>query len=259
MASRTTKAAVAGIIELDPNLVPTDAAMDSFLLPANELVTELCVGSAGPTPAYTAARLELIERWLAAHFYTTLDPRASSEKADSASAKYQEKIDVGLAASHYGQMAMRLDTNGGLARMNHNALKGATKIGGFWAGTSGTPKPTTTIVVDDGDDVTIVETSESLQLAQVAGLHLVSVLGTDAKTITLVNPALYSTAELRKSVVEIENVGGGDITIDAAGINSKIKTARNPGGVASVTLNTLATKIRLRCDGTFWIVFTEIM
>ena len=133
--ARTTKALVETIIELDPLIVPDDAAMEPFILIANELVTEVCTGDAGPDPAYTAARLELIERWLTAHFYTNRDPRRTTESAGSVSAAYQSKVDLGLDTSHYGQTAMRLDTNGGLAKLNDDMKKGKPRVGAAWLGT----------------------------------------------------------------------------------------------------------------------------
>jgi len=133
--SRTTKANIEAIIELDPEVIPNDAAMEPFILMANELVTECCTGDKGPSTAYTDARLELIERWLAAHCYTTRDPRYVNEKAGSVGATYQSKVDLGFDNSHYGQMAMRMDTNGGLAALDKQIKKGASKIGVAWLGT----------------------------------------------------------------------------------------------------------------------------
>lgn len=108
MAVRTTDELVAGIIEVNVSIPLTP-----FIFPANELVTEVCVPA-----AYTDERLELIERFLAAHFYTLRDPRTTDEKAGSVSATYQSKVDLFLSTSHYGQTAMVLDTAGGLAKLN---------------------------------------------------------------------------------------------------------------------------------------------
>jgi len=106
--ARTSSLLVSGIIEVDSAI-----SLDPFILPANELVTECC-GDVG----YSDERLEIIERYLAAHFYTLRDPRALNEKAGSVAATYQSKVDLNLATSHYGQHAMILDTKGGLARLN---------------------------------------------------------------------------------------------------------------------------------------------
>ena len=133
--ARTTRANVEGIIEVDAGIVANDADMEPFITIANELVTEVCTGEAGPSTAYSTARLELIERWLAAHFYTNRDPRTTSERAGSVGANFQSKVDLGFDTSHYGQTAIRLDTNGGLSQLNDRIKKGSSKVGGFWAGT----------------------------------------------------------------------------------------------------------------------------
>ena len=133
---RTTLAAVAGIIETDPQVVPDEAAMLPFIEVASELVTECCTGAAGPAVEYSTTRLELIERWLAAHFYTNRDPRATSEGAGGVSSSYQSSVALGFDTSHYGQTAMRLDTNGGLAVLNQDTKKGGKRrVGVAWLGT----------------------------------------------------------------------------------------------------------------------------
>jgi len=132
---RTTKADIAGIIELDLEVIPNDAAMLPYITVANELVTECCTGDAGPTTEYTDERLELIERWLAAHLYTVRDPRMVSEHAGSVSGSVQSHVGLGFDTSHYGQTAMRLDTNGGLSALNESVKKGRPRIAAAWLGT----------------------------------------------------------------------------------------------------------------------------
>jgi len=114
MAIRTTSAAVALIIEVDANINLT-----SFIEVANALVTECCSAD-----DYDATRLELIERWLSAHVYTIRDMRASEERAGAVSERKQSAVALGFDSSHYGQMAMRLDTKGGLAVLNEQMKKG---------------------------------------------------------------------------------------------------------------------------------------
>ena len=133
--ARTTKAQIEEIIEIDVEIIPDDAAMAAFILVASELVTESCTGDAGPSTSYSDERLELIERWLAAHFYTNRDPRVSSEKAGPVGSNFQSKVDLGFDTSHYGQTAMRLDTNGGLAKVNEDTKKGKPRVGVSWLGT----------------------------------------------------------------------------------------------------------------------------
>ena len=135
---RTTRAQIAGIIELDAEIVPDDNAMEAFISIASEFVTECCTGTSGPTSSYSEARLELIERWLSAHFYTNRDPRLTNEKAGPVGGTFQSKVDLGFDTSHYGQTAMRLDTNGGLAEVNIGTKNGTNTntIGVAWGGST---------------------------------------------------------------------------------------------------------------------------
>lgn len=124
--ARTTSTAVGLIIEVD-----SDISLDPFIEVANALVTENC-----STDDYDATRLELIERWLAAHCYTIRDMRAMAEGAKGISEKKQSKVDLGFDTSHYGQMAMRLDTVGGLAALNEKSKTGKHGlISASWLGT----------------------------------------------------------------------------------------------------------------------------
>lgn len=115
---RTTTEQVEEIIEVDETIT----SLDPFILMASELVTEVCVPF-----SYSDERLELIERWLAAHFYCSRDPRISYEVAGAVAGTYQYKIGLFLANSSYGQMALTLDTQGGLARLSKNMEEGRKK------------------------------------------------------------------------------------------------------------------------------------
>lgn len=127
---RTTSLLVGGIIEVDSSIT-----VDPFIDVANELVTECCTGDNGPDTEYTETRLELIERWLAAHFYAIRDMRPDNEKAGSVAEKYQYKVDLYLANTMYGQQALILDTNGGLAALNQATENGSPrKIVIAWLG-----------------------------------------------------------------------------------------------------------------------------
>ena len=125
---RTTAVAVGKIIEVDAAI-----SLDSFIEIANSLVTELC-----SEDDYDAARLEMIERYLSAHFYTNRDPRVTGESA-GVSASYQMATSLGFDSSMYGQTAMRLDTQGGLARLNEEIKLGKRKtVSVNWLGTERT-------------------------------------------------------------------------------------------------------------------------
>jgi len=114
MATRTTSIAVSAIIEVDvgDDLTP-------FIEAANVIVTKNCTHA-----DFTVTDLEIIERWLAAHFYAMYKARASEERAGQVSARYQSKVDLGFDLSHYGQMAMRLDWSGALSTLNQQSKKG---------------------------------------------------------------------------------------------------------------------------------------
>ena len=127
MAVRTTDANVRGILEVDASL--TD--LTPFILTANEIVTEVCTDS-----SYSATRLELIERWLAAHFTAIRDMRSASEKAGSVGVNYQHKVDLNLNVTIYGQQAMLIDTAGNLAALQRRVEEGIdiSNMGVSWLG-----------------------------------------------------------------------------------------------------------------------------
>jgi hypothetical protein len=134
MGIRTTYEAVAKLIEID-STVTTDAA--EFIETASVIVDEVCATAkkTDGSDYYSAARLELIERWLAAHFYAIRDPRAVMEKAGPVSQTIESKIDLYFSVTRYGQQAMLIDTNGGLARLNAKMKNGQPSLQFFWAGT----------------------------------------------------------------------------------------------------------------------------
>lgn len=117
--ARTTASAVEAIIE-----VKATVSVTPFIEVANDLVTNVCTAS-----SYSVATLELIERWLAAHFYAIRDPRRESEEADEVAAKFKSKVELGFNVTHYGQMAMRLDTAGNLAALDSRTNKGLATAG----------------------------------------------------------------------------------------------------------------------------------
>ena len=65
----------------------------------------------------SVSRLKEIERWLSAHFYCVMDPRAQSESA-GVSASYEGSAGQGLSRTRYGQQAIRLDTTCTLAKID---------------------------------------------------------------------------------------------------------------------------------------------
>lgn len=78
----------------------------------------------------SAVELELIERWLSAHFYCVNDPLYMSQAAGGASGSYQRKIGDGFEVTEYGRTACQLDYSGTLRAIGLRQF-----AGGFWAGT----------------------------------------------------------------------------------------------------------------------------
>lgn len=132
MPARTTAAKVKGIIRFDPSIDDVSPMIET----ANQLVTELCA-NVSPSPGYDADRLEMIERWLAAHFLAVQDPRYVSESLGAASVSYQQgQLGMNLSMTPYGQQALLLDTAGALAQKNFHVAQGKrAKVGMAYLGT----------------------------------------------------------------------------------------------------------------------------
>lgn len=122
--ARTTSTAVGEIIDVDSNIL-----VSPFIEAANAIVTKQCTDT-----DFTAAELELIERWLAAHFYAIRDPRRLSDRASVVSKTIESKVDLGFDVTRYGQMAMRLDWSGALAALNEMGKKGRVSASVNWIG-----------------------------------------------------------------------------------------------------------------------------
>lgn len=126
MAVRTTSAAVSAIVS-----VKSGVSLTPFIETANDIVTQNCTDS-----AFTAAQLELIERWLSAHCYKMRELQLERERAGPVSRSFNSELDLGFDNTTYGQMAMRLDWSGALSALNQQAKKGAAPtIGVTWLGT----------------------------------------------------------------------------------------------------------------------------
>lgn len=123
MPARTTRAKVESILErrdLRKNLVT-----DTFILPASNLVTRLCVPA-----GYDAETLELIERYLAAHFYTVTARRLLDEWTGQGRGRVEDKVNFGLDLTWFGQQAKVLDTAGSLTAASAQKVK----VGVTWLG-----------------------------------------------------------------------------------------------------------------------------
>lgn len=123
---RTTDAKVKQVLEVSDSIKTT-----AFIEVANNLVTDYIVTEC--KASYSAAKLELIERWLAAHFYSVRDRRLSEEETGKTSGVYQGRTAMGFDSTLYGQHAKLLDTDGCLAALD--ATQGKRTVGATWVGT----------------------------------------------------------------------------------------------------------------------------
>ena len=130
--SRTSSSDVELIIEVDAG-----ADLDPFIETASLLVTKHCVTLGGLSEDSDAEELELVERWLSAHFYSIFSPRAKSESAGPVSQSIESKVDLGFDVTRHGQQAMRLDSTGQLAKLNEDSKRGGkSTVGMTWVGGS---------------------------------------------------------------------------------------------------------------------------
>src|SRR5215218_6789945 len=101
MAVRTTEEAVELIIEVDE-----DISLTPFIEVASNIIDRVCVDS-----SYDDATLELIERWLSAHFYAVRDPRVQQESVEGIMQQFAISVkSSGFSSTPYGSQAMLIDT-----------------------------------------------------------------------------------------------------------------------------------------------------
>ena len=126
--ARTTTLLVQGILVGDydgsTDLTPY---IDTASLFVDE-VEECAINKGRPL---SAAKLEMIERWLAAHFYGQSDKPLTQKSTQDASATFAGQTGMYLESTLYGQTASRLDPSGCLQAIAGNERKVASL---FWAG-----------------------------------------------------------------------------------------------------------------------------
>lgn len=100
------------------------SSLDPFIEMASLLVDTHCAKA-----SYSVSLLEMIERWLAAHFFVIYLRLRASEKAGPVSASYESgTLSTGLKATIQGQQALIFDSKGGLAKLQTQLEAGAHPI-----------------------------------------------------------------------------------------------------------------------------------
>ena len=126
MARRTTSELVRAVANLE-STVDVDAYIDT----ASKLVDKVqdCDTKSGGN--LDEQQLELIERWLAAHFTVISRPQVSSKSIGGASTSFLVgSVSDGIKATIFGQQALIMDTSGCLDGLTNTKAKVA------WLGTS---------------------------------------------------------------------------------------------------------------------------
>lgn len=141
---RTNQNAVKNLLRHNSDNPDYDGTTDlgQFIDTANVIVTRVNSCASDKDITLSSTELELIERWLAAHFYVMSDQVRESKRTGDAEAKYQGKTGKNLESSKYGQTALTLDWSGCLAGLSSRNVAGL-----FWAGKT----PTEALDYDERD------------------------------------------------------------------------------------------------------------
>lgn len=143
MPYRINSTQVQQILDFDPSI----SNLTPFIAAAEQLVDRVVANTnfdveggssykANPIQ-YSAQELINIETWLAAHFVAIRDPRYASNSMGPTSQSYVVMGGMNLAQTPYGQQAMLLDMNGGLAWLDKHISQGQrTKVGITYLGTN---------------------------------------------------------------------------------------------------------------------------
>jgi hypothetical protein len=134
--SRTTNALVIAVLGKDYD---TNKNLDvtPYVAMASNLVDRVVVMAnnkgmpySDPNPAIVGSPTEIIERWLAAHFYAVMDKPYMNKSTQGASAGYGGRLDMGLDFTQYGQQAQMADYSYSLTNINKKQ-----RASGQWLGT----------------------------------------------------------------------------------------------------------------------------
>lgn len=98
--------------------------MDPYMEVATDVVTQVDDAATEKDIILSSTRLELIERWLAAHYYTMMDPLYKSKGTDKASGTFMERS--------YKEVAIQLDTSASLSAIM--SPEGPKVAEGIWLG-----------------------------------------------------------------------------------------------------------------------------
>jgi hypothetical protein len=120
-----------------------ESDLTPYIATANSIVErlKLYAANAQPTIPVMDDQLELVERWLAAHFYAIVDRPFASRSAGGSSGSFDGKTGMNFDATLYGQSAKMIDPTGFLAGIESGGGQGSgqgpPRVRVVWAGTDG--------------------------------------------------------------------------------------------------------------------------
>lgn len=125
--ARTTSAAVQGVLGGNYDGI---TSLTPFIDTATVIVDRVATCATDRDRTLTAAELELIERWLAGHFYEHHDQMYTSKSTSSASGSFQGQWGKYLESTKYGMAAVSIDASGCLAAL----AAGQQRARAIWLG-----------------------------------------------------------------------------------------------------------------------------
>lgn len=127
MAARTTISAVQGILGVNYN---GKTPLGRFIETATMMVDHVKTMAATKEITLTDSELEIIERWLSAHYYCVNDPLYTSRSTGGSSGSFQRGTSGdGMAGTEYGRNAIDLDYSNSLRNLNKQQRARA-----YWVG-----------------------------------------------------------------------------------------------------------------------------
>ena len=128
--SRTTQSNVKSILG---DHYDGKSAVQPFIDSAASLVNK--ISSNDTDGLLSSSDLELIERWLSAHFYAHMDQFFQSKNTGRAGGSFQGQTAMVFTSTLYGQTALALDVTGYLSKIQQQAQNGPRKARVTWGGT----------------------------------------------------------------------------------------------------------------------------
>jgi hypothetical protein len=126
--ARTSEGAVAELLGDDYD---GTRSLSPFIDTATLLVNRVATCATQKGQTLSTEELEIIERWLAAHFYTMSDKALTQKNTADSGGTFHGQTAMHLDASLYGQTAQGFDISGCLTALTKPQLK---QVGAFWLG-----------------------------------------------------------------------------------------------------------------------------